>query len=128
MVDISFVKPKNKLKRNQYNIELKKLIIQKMKEFDNLGSLKFDQEMLRFVCSCLENSLKPKYEKKQKTDKKSLVIEIFHELFNLNEDEKKKLGNNIDFLIENQLVEKYMLSKKKVLLVSIISNQNYEIN
>ena len=55
--------------------------------------------MLRFVCSCLENSLKPKYDNKQKTDKKALVIEIFNELFNLNEDEKKKLGNNIDFLI-----------------------------
>ena len=112
MVDISFVKPKNKLKRNQYNIELKKQIIEKMKQFDNLGSLKFDQEMLRFVCSCLENSLKPKYEKKQKTDKKALVIEIFNDLFNLNEDEKKKLGNNIDFLIENDLVEKVNIARR----------------
>ena len=112
MVDISFVKPKNKLKRNQYNIELKKQIIEKMKQFDNIGSLKLDQEMLRFVCSCLENSLKPKYEKKQKTDKKALVIEIFNDLFNLNEDEKKKLGNNIDFLIENDLVQKINVAKK----------------
>jgi len=83
-----------------------------MKEFDNLGSLKFDNELLKFVCSCLENLLKPKYEKKRKTDKKALVIEIFHELFNLNEDEKKKLGNNIDFLIENQLVHKINVAKK----------------
>ena len=70
MVDLSYVKPKNKLKRDQYNNELKKLIIQKMKEFDNLGSLKFDNELLKFVCSCLENSLKPKYEKKQKLIRK----------------------------------------------------------
>ncbi len=70
MVDLSYVKPKNKLKRDQYNIELKKQIIQKMIEFDNLGSLKFDNESLKFVCACLENSLKPKYEKKQKQIKK----------------------------------------------------------
>ena len=112
MVDLSYVKPKNKLKRDQYNNELKKQIIQKMKEFDNLGSLKFDNELLKFVCSCLENSLKPKYEKKQKTDKKALVIEIFNDLFNLNEDEKKKLGNNIDFLIGNELVEKIHVVKE----------------
>jgi hypothetical protein len=112
MVDLSYVKPKNKLKRDQYNNELKKQIIQKMKEFDNLGSLKFDNELLKFVCSCLENSLKPKYEKKQKTDKKALVIEIFNDLFNLNEDEKKKLSNNIDFLIENELVQKINVAKK----------------
>ena len=112
MVDLSYVKPKNKLKRDQYNNELKKQIIQKMKEFDNLGSLKFDNELLKFVCACAENGINPKYEKKHKTDKKALVIEIFHDLFNLNEDEKKKLGNNIDFLIENELVEKIHVAKK----------------
>ena len=49
MVDLSFVRPKNKLKRDQYNVELKKLIIEKMKELDNLGSLKFDNELLRQI-------------------------------------------------------------------------------
>jgi hypothetical protein len=91
-----FVKVKNKLKRTQYNIELKKQIIERMKQFDNLGSLKFDQEMLRFVCSCLENSFKPKYEKKQKTDKKALVIEIFNELFNLLIEKEKEKCDRVD--------------------------------
>lgn len=112
MVDLSFVKPKNKLKRDQYNIELKKLIIEKMKQFDNLGSLKFDNELLKFVCACVENGLNKKYEKKYKTDKKSFVLEIFQDLFNLNEDEKKRLSNNIDFVISNELVEKVNVVKK----------------
>ena len=112
MVDLSFVRPKNKLKRDQYNVELKKLIIEKMKELDNLGSLKFDNELLKFVCACVENGLRQKYEKKKKTDKQSFVIEIFHEIFNLNEDEKKKLGNNIDFVISNDLVEKVNITRR----------------
>ncbi len=113
MVDLSFVKTKNKLKRDQYNNELKKQIIEKMKQFDNLGSLKFDNELLKFVCACVENGVNPKYEKKHKTDKKALVIEIYNDLFNLNDEtEKKKLGNNIDFLIENELVQKINVVKK----------------
>ncbi len=102
---VKLVKPKNKLKREQYNNELKKLIIEKVKELDNVGTLKFDNELLKYVCNCVENGLKPKYEKKQKTDKKALVIQIFEEIFSLNEDEKKKIGNNIEFIISNEMVQ-----------------------
>lgn len=102
---VKLVKPKNKLKREQYNNELKKLIIDKVKELDNVGTLKFDNELLKYVCNCVENGLKPKYEKKQKTNKKALVIEIFEEIFSLNEDEKKKIGNNIEFLISNEMIQ-----------------------
>ena len=106
MVNLSFVQPKNKLKVVKYNTELKNLIISKVKELDNLGTLKFDNELLKFVCSCVENGLNPKYEKRNKTDKKGFVIEIFDLIFSLNEDEKKKLSNNIDFIIANDLVQK----------------------
>ena len=112
MVDLSFVKTKNKLKRDQYNTDLKKTIIEKIKNLDNLGTLKFDNELLKFVCACVENGLNPKYEKKYKTDKKVFVIEIFDHIFSLNEDEKKKLGNNIDFVISNDLVQKINVVKK----------------
>ena len=112
MVDLSFVKTKNKLKRDQYNTDLKKTIIEKIKNLDNLGTLKFDNELLKFVCACVENGLNQKYEKKYKTDKKVFVIEIFDHIFSLNEDEKKKLGNNIDFVISNDLVQKINVAKK----------------
>jgi hypothetical protein len=106
--NLSFVKrlkTKNNLKRDQYCNDLKKLVVQTVKEFDNVGTLKFDNELLKFVCNCIENGLKSKYEKKQKTDKKALVIQIFDEIFSLNDDEKKKLGNNIDFLCSNELID-----------------------
>lgn len=119
MVNLSFVKlikTKNKLKRDQYKNEIKKIICEKVREIENLGSLKFDNELLRFVCNCVENSLKQKYEKKEKTDKKQLVIEIYHNIFGLNDDEKNKLSNNIDFIIENNLVENVNLFYKCGLL------------
>ena len=106
MVNLSFVQPKNKLKVVKYNNELKNLIITKVKELDNLGTLKFDNELLKFVCSCVENGLNPKYEKRNKTDKKAFVIDIFDNVFGFNEEEKKKLSSNIDFIISNNLVKK----------------------
>ena len=112
MVNLSFVQPKNKLKVVKYNTELKNLIISKVKELDNLGTLKFDNELLKFVCSCVENGLNPKYEKRNKTDKKGFVIEIFDLIFSLNEDEKKKLSNNIDFIIANDLVQKVHTTRR----------------
>lgn len=114
MVDLSYVKTKNKLKFQQYNDQLKKHIIEKVKELDNLGPMKNDHmELLTFICTCVENGLNEKYEKKHKTDKKKLVLQIFEEIFNsLNEDEKKKLGNSIDFLISNDLVKKVNIAKR----------------
>jgi len=113
---VKLVKPKNKLKRDQYNNELKKLIIEKVREIDDVAKLKFDNELLKFVCNCVENGLKQKYEKKQKTDKKAFVIEIFNDIFGLTEDEKKRLGNNIDFICSNELIENVNLFYKCSLL------------
>jgi hypothetical protein len=124
MVNLSFVQPKNKLKVVKYNTELKNLIISKVKELDNLGTLKFDNELLKFVCSCVENGLNPKYEKRNKTDKKGFVIEIFDLIFSLNEDEKKKLSNNIDFIIANDLVQKVHTTRRcGVILLDYIKSK-----
>jgi hypothetical protein len=44
--------------------------------------------------------------KKDKIVKKELAIDIFTDLFNLNDDEKVTLSNNIDFVHSNGTIKK----------------------
>ena len=107
MINLSFVQPKNKLKILKYNTELVKLISDRIIEIDNYNSLKFDNELLKFVCTCIENGLKDKNEKKNKTDKKLLALEIYHKVFSINDAERLILSNSIQFLHDNNLILKF---------------------
>ena len=49
----------------------------------------------------------------KKTDKKELVLEVYHKVFSLNENEKLNIGTQIDFLCDNNLIEKVHTVKKK---------------
>ena len=106
MINLSFVQPKNKLKMLKYNNELISLICDKIKEIDNYLGLKFDNELLKFVCNCIENGLKIKNEKKNKTDKKQLCIDVYNKCFTLTDAEKVIIANSIQFLHDNNLIEK----------------------
>jgi len=107
MINLSFVQTKNKLKILKYNNELIKLIHDRIIEIDNYHSLKFDNELLKFVCTCIENGLKEKNEKKDKTDKKLLALEIYHKVFTINDAERIILSNSIQFLHDNKLILKF---------------------
>lgn len=113
-LDLSYVKPKHELKYELYLKELKNLIIQKVNQLNNNNepNFKHNHELLKFVCSCIENGLNEKYEKKKKTDKKLVVIDIFNDIFHLSEEEKQKIGDSIDFLISNKLVQKMNVAKR----------------
>jgi len=113
-LNLSYVKPQNQLKRDLYLSQLKSHIILKVNEMNNdeVKNFKGNHELLKFVCSCVENGLVEKYEKKKKTDKKKVVIEIFDTIFNLPDEEKLKLSDSIDFLISNKLVEKVNIAKR----------------
>ena len=113
-LNLSYVKPQNQLKRDLYLSQLKNHIILKVNEINNdeVKNFKGNHELLKFVCSCVENGLVEKYEKKKKTDKKKVVIEIFDTIFNLDDDQKLQLASTIDFLISNKLVEKVNIAKR----------------
>ena len=106
MINLSFIQPKNKLKLLKYNNELTNLIIEKIKEIDSYIGLKFDNELLKFVCNCIENGLKEKHEKKNKTDKKQLCIDVYNKCFTLTDSEKVIIINSIQFLHDNNMIEK----------------------
>lgn len=64
----------------------------------HIDKLKGDLELLTLICNIVENHLG---KNKQELDKKNIVIAIEDRLFNLNDDEKKCVAEQIDFLHNN---------------------------
>jgi hypothetical protein len=106
MINLTFVKPKNKLKHKAFKSELMIEIIKKISEFENHCTLRNDPELLKFVCVMVENGVK------KDIDKKELVLEIYQKVFSINDTEKKNISEQIDFLCDNNLISKVHSVKK----------------
>ena len=111
VINLSFVKPKNKLKSKIFKSDLCNEIVKRILEFENHLSLKNDPELLKFICDLVENGVK-KTDDKNKVDKKELVLEIYSKIFLINENEKKHIGEQIEFLCDNDLIVKVHSVKK----------------
>ena len=111
VINLSFVKPKNKLKSKIFKSDLCNEIVKRILEFENHLSLRNDPELLKFICDLVENGVK-KTDEKNKVDKKELVLEIYCKVFSLSENEKKHIGEQIDFLCDNELIVKVHGVKK----------------
>jgi len=83
-------------------------IVEKVKEIEKYRSLKFDNELLIFVCSCIENAL----DVAKKVDKKAIALEIYETLFEVTSDDRQVISCAIDFLCNNGLVKKVNTLKK----------------
>jgi hypothetical protein len=77
--------------------------------------LKFEQETIRLICNMIENSSIPKKNSDGlKINKKDLVIECLHRVFNYTPSERDIISNMIDFLFSNNFIKKssyYKLTK-----------------
>ncbi len=111
VINLSFVKPKNKLKSKIFKSDLCNEIVKRILEFENHLSLRNDPELLKFICDLVENGVK-KTDEKNKVDKKELVLEIYCKVFCLNENEKKHISDQIEFLCDNELIVKVHSVKK----------------
>ena len=111
VINLSFVKPKYKLNSKIFKSDLCIEIVKRVLEFENHLSLKNDPELLKFICDLIENGVK-KSDDKNKIDKKELVLEIYSKFFNINENEKKHIGEQIQFLCDNDLIVKVHSVKK----------------
>jgi hypothetical protein len=99
-INLSFVKTKNTLSAAAHKKSLKDSIIARIVEIDRHEALKFDNELLIFLCNCIENA------SDAKMDKKTLALDILHTVFELSQDDRAILGTSIDFLCNNKLVKK----------------------
>ena len=107
--NLIYVQPKNKLKHLKNRAELFDAIVEKIVNLKEYSSLKFDNELLIFVCNCIENGLN---NKKKKIDKKELCLEIYHKVFTMNEKEKEQISNSIEFLCDNNMIDITPVYKK----------------
>jgi hypothetical protein len=115
--DVSnLVKPKYDL---LVNIKFNKLVEFIIKEVQNIPEYtkhKNNLELIKLICNMVEN----KVVKKDKVNKKEVVIEGLRRVFNLVEDELKNLESFIDFLHVNKKIKKLSLLKKYVIPISKI--------
>ena len=73
-------------------------------------NLRTEIELTAYVCNLVENEISK--QKNNKIDKKELVISVFVKLFNLSDDEKLLISNQIDFLFNNKMIKKVPLIEK----------------
>ncbi len=111
-INLTFIKPKNTLKLAAHKSDLITSIVAKVKEIENYSGLKFDNELLIFVCNCIENALTGKI------DKKTLCLEIFDQLFALTLAEKNIISCSVDFVCNNKLVKTIPLFQKYLRIIT----------
>lgn len=109
-LDVNLLSPKNTLKKAQITQDLLVLLRSKIAEYPATHNLKNCQEFLLYVTKVVENVVL----KKQKIDKKQLVLDVFKILFNLQPLEIVALDASIQFLYDNGLICKIPLSKKTI--------------
>jgi hypothetical protein len=80
--------------------------VAKIAAIPNVATLKLDIELTSYVCNIIENEIVSS-KSKNKTDKKKIFFRIKQEIFtSLNEQEKKILGEQIEYLLENGKIKK----------------------
>jgi len=109
-VDLNLLQPKHSLKKSQLANDLLVVLRQKVAEYPATHQLKSCQEFILFCCKLIENLVL----KKDKIDKKQLVLDVFKQLFNLQPPELVLLDATVEFLWSNGLICKIPLSKKSI--------------
>ena len=107
-INVDLINPKNNLLKSQKFSDILALLKLKIVEYPPNQVLKLCSEFLLYVCKIVENVIV----KSDKVNKKEFVIDLFKQLFALNDPESKLLGNSIDFLWSNGLISKIKTSKK----------------
>lgn len=104
MSDLSAIVPvKNHLLKNVKIDEIKTQIITRIQSFPNYAQYKNDVEFLLLVCNMVEHLIV----KKDKIDKKQLLIEIYKQTFTtISADEVKAIDANVEFLWNNKKIKK----------------------
>lgn len=114
MSELSIVPLRNNLLIDVRKNEVRTKIINRLNELGlTLPQYKMDNELLSLVCSLVEHLVV----KKDKIEKRDLVINVLDCVFQLSDDDRKTIGNNIEFLHGNRMIKKvsfYKLFKTSV--------------
>lgn len=111
---LKYVKTKNSLKKKEKIHTLKQAILDKVQRDLDLSKLRVDghvdNDLILFVCLCLEQTVKKKYG----IDKKEFCVEIINAIFNnvLTIPEINQVRLQIDFAHDNKLIKSVDFSYK----------------
>lgn len=104
------IHPKNSLQRNQKQLKLIKELSYRLNKFENKMLLSKDIETLRYICSLIEDSVN----KRDKIDKKSLVIDVYKDVFGETNIDTDFIERGIEFLLDNKKIKKLSILKKYI--------------
>lgn len=108
MSELQIIPLKNNLLLDFRQNEVRTKVIARLHELGlSNQQYKMDNELLTLVCNLVEHLVA----KKDNISKKDLVINILQEIFQLSEEEKTTLGNNIQFLWSNSMIKKVSFYK-----------------
>ena len=114
-----YIKTKNSLRKKEKLHTIKQCIVDKIQRDIDLSKVRenqhVDNELIVFICSCVEELVKKKYN----INKKEFVVEILLTIFGgfLTELEINQIKSQIDFAHENQLIKKIELNYKARVIV-----------
>ena len=119
------IKFKNNLSKHNVVYSLIDQISSKIKLIPQYEKIRIEIELVKCVANIVENYVQKNNSKqKNKVDKKQLVIDSLHEVFNYNEQEKNLVSSLIDYLFNNEQIRRssfYKLTKN--FLISFIKKK-----
>ena len=104
------IKPNEKIKRLEKLANLTKAIEAKIKLMPDFNDLKFDPDIILYVCDIIENNIKQNEVKS--IDKKQILISILQKCHNFTPPELITLNKMIEFLHSNHLIKTITLVEK----------------
>jgi hypothetical protein len=101
-MSLDVIQARNHLASDLKFNEAKEKILKRIEEFPNIQKYRNDIEFLLLVCNLIEHLII----KKDKVDKKELLLDIYKKVFNVDSGEISSLSKNIDFLLANGKIKK----------------------
>lgn len=102
MSGLDVIPVKNHLAKHLKLDDIKKKVKERIISFPKFEQYKSDVEFLLLVANILEHLVA----KKDKIDKKALLLEIYNEVFSLTPDDVKAIDTNVEFLFNNKKIKK----------------------
>jgi hypothetical protein len=99
--ELDKIKFKHSLKTHSTRESIVSAVVEKVKALPDYVSLKYNQELLIFVCSALEILCKLN---KIKVDKLECLVEIYKECYEIDTRDEVVLNSMVDFVHKNDLI------------------------
>lgn len=96
------IKFKNSMKSHMTDANIVAWIVSKVQQIENLDALKYNGELVLYVCSVIECAC---LENKIKTDKLELFIQVYDKVFEMSVQDKVVVTQMLDFLHKNNLIK-----------------------